>query len=986
MKIKHLLIPALALLVASCNNAAEENSTESQEKFEMKTTKDSKGREYTYVTNDPMKVRIYTLANGLKIYLTQNKNEPTIQTLIPVKAGSTYDPKETTGLAHYLEHLMFKGTQKLGTQNWEKESALLDQISNLYEQHKAETNPEKKKAIYAEIDRVSGEAAKFAISNEYDKAISTIGGSRTNAFTSNERTVYMNTIPANELERWIILERERFGALVMRFFHTELETVYEEFNRGQDQDGRKVYYAMFKNLFPGHPYGEQTTIGEAEHLKNPSMVNIRNYFDTYYAPNNMAICLSGDFEYEEAAELIEKHWGDMKANEGLTHPTFGKIPELSEIKRVTVLGPDKENVSLAFRLEGMNTKDADLGEILSQMLYNGKAGMLDLNLNQQQKVLQSYAYTNFMLDYGFLTMYATLRDGQSMEEAESLLLDQLNAIKKGEFEAETLEAIINNMKVEAIEKRESNWRAFDLMDAFISGKDWLEVSTKLNRLEKITKDDIVKFANERFADNYVAIYKKVGEDTNTKKVEKPQITPVDLNKSLTSDYLSEFSEIPSSELKPVFLDFDKDIKQDKLNNIDFRSIKNEDNELFNLMYVYEMGSNHDKVAALAFDYLEYLGTTKYSAEDLQKEFYKNGLRFGVYSGDRRTYVYMSGLKKSTEKGIELLEHILADAQPDSIAYVNFINGLMKKRADAKREKRRIQGAAMPAYAKYGKNNPVTNILSESELNEINPSQLTDKIHELTSMEHHIFYYGNQSGEEAKELVAKYHPKVESLKPIPASIPLVELDQTETKVHLVHWDQVQAEVLLVCKDQPFDVNIMPLADLYNSYYGRGLSSIVFQEIREAKGLAYTAYSSYVRPKTLNESYYLQSYFGAQSDKLGDAMTAMMELLNEMPQVENQFEASKKSIMKRIASDRRIKDRKFFTYLSYKQLGLNNDVRKTIYEEVQKADMASMKSFFDTHVKGRSYTIMVLGDRNQIDKSVLEKYGPVTELSMEDIFGY
>tara|TARA_B110000285_G_C15135857_1_gene626838 strand:+ start:154 stop:3120 length:2967 start_codon:yes stop_codon:yes gene_type:complete len=988
MKIRYLLIPAMAFALASCGSATEKDSkTGSSDKLEMKTNKDSKGREYSFVSNDPMKVRIYTLDNGLKIYLTQNKNEPTIQTLIPVKAGSTYDPKETTGLAHYLEHLMFKGTEKMGTQDWSKEAPLLDKISDLYEQHKEEQDPEKKKEIYAEIDKTSGEAAKFAISNEYDKAVSTIGGSRTNAFTSNERTVYMNTIPANELERWVMLERERFGALVMRFFHTELETVYEEFNRGQDQDGRKVYTAMFENLYPGHPYGEQTTIGEAEHLKNPSMVNIRNYFNTYYVPNNMAICLSGDFEYEEAAELIEKHWGDLKSSESLVHPTFPKIPELTEIKRVEVLGPDKENLSLAFRLDGLNSPDAELGEILSSLLYNGKAGLLDLNLNQQQKVIQSYAYTNFLLDYGLLTMAATPREGQSLEDAEKLLLAELDKIKKGEFEVETLEAMINNMKIQAIQKRESNsGRAFDLVGAFISGQDWLEVTTKMNRLESITKDQIVKFANDKFANNYVSVSKKIGEDLNTSKVDKPQITAVDLNKELTSNYLSELSALPSTELKPVFLDFDKDINHDKIGDIDFRSIKNEDNELFKLMYIFEMGSNNDKVGAMAFDYLEYAGTSKYTAEELQKEFYKNGLQFGVYSSERRTYVYMSGLKKSTEKGIELLEHIMADAQPDSIAFVNFVDGIMKKRQTDKREKGIIQRAAMPNYAKYGKNNPFTNIVAEEDLAKITPQDLTDKIHELGSYEHHIFYFGNESAEEAKTLVSKYHTKNTDLKALPPSIPMEELSINETKIYFVHRDQVQAEVLFLTKEEKFDAAIMPMADLYNSYYGSGLSSIIFQEIREAKGLAYTAYSNYSRPQTVNESFYLQSYVGTQADKLEDAMAAMVEILNDMPEVENQFEASKKSIMKRIASDRRIKDSKFFTYLSYKQLGINTDYRKTIYEAVQNADMASMKTFFDSKVKGKPYSIMVLGDRTKIDKSILGKYGQVTELSLEEIFGY
>jgi predicted Zn-dependent peptidase len=470
------------------------------------------------------------------------------------------------------------------------------------------------------------------------------------------------------------------------------------------------------------------------------------------------------------------------------------------------------------------------------------------------------------------------------------------------------------------------------------------------------------------------------------QVEKPQITPVPLNKEKTSDWLADFQAMPSADLKPVFLDFEKDIAHSEVNGIPFRSIKNNDNELFNFSYIFEMGSNNDKKAALAFDYLKYLGTSKYTPEELQKEFYANGLRFGVYSGDRRTYVYMSGLKKSTEKGIELLEHLLADAQPDSMAYVNFVNGILKKREDAKKEKWRIQYMAMPAYAKYGAQNPITNILTEEELKAINPSELTDLVHQLTGIEHHAFYYGQEDPNVIISLVEKHHPKYDKLQPVPASIDLTELDQNKTKVYVIHRDQVQAEVLLLSKDQKFDPELMPLANLYNSYYGRGLSSIVFQEIREAKGLAYTAYSSFSRPQSADESFYVQSYVGTQADKLEEALGAMYELMNNMPQVPNQLEASKKAILKRIASDRKIKDRKFFTYLSYKNLGIDYDIRKRIYEEVQKASMEDMQAFFDAHIKGNEYTIMVLGDKELIDKKVLEKYGSVEELSLEQLFGY
>ena len=253
---------------------------------------DAQGYSYEAVSNDPTGLRLYTLDNGLKVYLSQNHDEPKIQTYVAVRAGSSYDPADNTGLAHYLEHMLFKGTSEFGTQDWETEKIYLDSISDLFEKHKNETDPDRKKEIYREIDRISLEASNYAIASEYDKMVGSLGAQGTNAHTSNEETVYHNKIPANELEKWAKLEKDRFSELVLRLFHTELEAVYEEFNRGLDDDGRKKYYAMNKALFPNHPYGLQTTIGTSEHLKNPSMVAIHNYFNKYYVPNNMAVVLS----------------------------------------------------------------------------------------------------------------------------------------------------------------------------------------------------------------------------------------------------------------------------------------------------------------------------------------------------------------------------------------------------------------------------------------------------------------------------------------------------------------------------------------------------------------------------------------------------------------------------------------------------------------------------------------------------------------------
>ncbi|MBL4658458.1 MAG: insulinase family protein, partial [Flavobacteriales bacterium] len=291
-KIRNCFLLAVSLLAISLVSGCGGDDAPVDQYVAQTITED--GYTYEIVTNDDLKLRIYTLENGLKVYMSVNKDEPRIQTVIGIRAGSSYDPPETTGLAHYLEHMVFKGTERMGTQNWDEEKVLLQEIEDLYEAHRATDDADQKLAIYGKIDSVSNIAASYAIANEYDKMTSSIGAKGTNAFTSTELTGYINNIPSNEFEKWLKLEKERFSTLVLRLFHTELEAVYEEFNRSQDSDWSKMHHAMDKALYPNHPYGTQTTIGTSAHLKNPSLIKIREYFDTYYVANNMAMFLAGD--------------------------------------------------------------------------------------------------------------------------------------------------------------------------------------------------------------------------------------------------------------------------------------------------------------------------------------------------------------------------------------------------------------------------------------------------------------------------------------------------------------------------------------------------------------------------------------------------------------------------------------------------------------------------------------------------------------------
>ncbi|MDD3388171.1 MAG: insulinase family protein, partial [Prevotella sp.] len=180
----------------------------------------AKDYHYETVARDPMQSRIYTLDNGLKVYLSVNKEKPRLQTYIAVRTGSRNDPAETTGLAHYLEHVMFKGTTHFGTSNAAVEAPLLDSIQNRYEAYRRLTDPEARRKAYHGIDSLSHLAAQYNIPNEYDKLMAGLGSEGSNAYTSNDVTCYQEDIPSNEIDNWAKIQSDRFKNMVIRGFHT----------------------------------------------------------------------------------------------------------------------------------------------------------------------------------------------------------------------------------------------------------------------------------------------------------------------------------------------------------------------------------------------------------------------------------------------------------------------------------------------------------------------------------------------------------------------------------------------------------------------------------------------------------------------------------------------------------------------------------------------------------------------------------------------
>ncbi|MBQ1611769.1 MAG: insulinase family protein, partial [Muribaculaceae bacterium] len=405
---------------------------------------------------DATATQCYTLSNGLKVFLSVNPQSPRITAHIAVRTGSRNDPAETTGLAHYLEHLMFKGTKQFGTSNYAAEKPLLDTIEARYEQYRKVTDPALRKKLYHEIDSISQLAAQYNIPNEYDKLMTGIGGIGTNAYTSTDVTCYTEDIPANEVDRWARIQSDRFRNMVIRGFHTELEAVYEEYNIGIAKDQWKFFDAMNAKMFPTHPYGTQTTIGTQEHLKNPSITNIKNYFNNYYCPNNVAICMAGDMNPTEVIAILERYFGDWKPNYSMTRPEFPALKPLTAPVDTTVVGQEAEFMALGWRFGAGNALQTDTMDVVADLLSNGTAGLMDLDLNQTHEVMMSGAYSDMMTDYSMLMLIGYPNEGQTLEEVREKLLAEVDKLRRGDFDDDLLPSVVNNAKLGYLRSLDSN--------------------------------------------------------------------------------------------------------------------------------------------------------------------------------------------------------------------------------------------------------------------------------------------------------------------------------------------------------------------------------------------------------------------------------------------------------------------------------------------------------------------------------------------------
>ena len=942
----------------------------------------------TSYPGDPTATKCYTLSNGLKVFLSENHQSPRISAHIAVRTGSRNDPAETTGLAHYLEHLMFKGTKQYGTSNYAAEAALLDTIEARYEQYRRVTDPERRRVLYHEIDSISQLAAQYNIPNEYDKLMAGIGGIGTNAYTSTDVTCYTEDIPANEVDRWARIQSDRFQNMVIRGFHTELEAVYEEYNIGIAKDEWKLFEAMNAKMFPTHPYGTQTTIGTQEHLKNPSITNIKNYFNNYYCPNNVAICMAGDFNPDEVIDILERHFGSWKPNNNLYRPEFAELQPITAPVDTVVMGQEAEFVALGWRFGAGNSLQCDTMDIVADMLSNGTAGLMDLNLNQPMKVMMSGAYSDAMTDYSMLMVLGYPNEGQTLEQVRELMLGEIAKLRAGDFDDDLLVSVVNNKKLNYLRALDNNGaRTRQLVNAYINHVEWQQEVGKLDRMAGMNKQQIIDFANRYLNNNFVCVYKRMGEDTTAKKIDKPAITPIPTNRDKQSDFVRNILGETVEPIQPQFVDYNTEMTVTKTSKgLPLLYKQNTLDDLFQLSAKYDFGNTADNRYDIALSYLDYLGTKKLTPQQFKQQMYKLACNVSFNVGENESYLTLSGLSENMPAALKLVEDLLANAKVDNEAYQSMVDLIIKSRNDAKTNQEECFNR-LNEYGMYGPRNEYTNIMSAQQLRDTNPAELLNLVKGLNTMQHSIIYYGPMTQQELDKCLKKNHKTKKNLAAVPVGTDYMEQKTPKTEILLAPYEAKNIYMVQYHNEgTKWAPEHAAAINLFNEYFGGGMNGIVFQELREARGLAYSAAAYYRQPSKITHPEFAMTYIITQNDKMMDCIREFNNIVGTIPQSEGAFQLAKESLMKKLASRRTVRGAVLNSYLSAQKMGIDYDINSLVYKTLPNLKLQDIVNFEQQSMANKPYRYLILGDEKELDIEALEKIAPIRRLTLEEIFGY
>ena len=938
----------------------------------------------------PLEVKSFTLDNGLTVWLNEDHTQSSVFGAVAVKAGAKESP--ATGIAHYFEHIMFKGTDKIGTTDFASEKVYLDSIAQKYDLLAQTSDEAERKEIQKEINRISIAAANYAIPNEFSTLISKMGGSGLNAGTSFDYTVYHNTFVPQYIDQWLELNSERLINPVFRLFQSELETVYEEKNMYNDMMMEVAFDKLLERSFQPHPY-QYPILGLTEHLKNPDLSEMEKFYRDYYVAGNMGLVLIGDFDAEKVIPVIKEKFGRIpagKAPENAVDP----IPAFKGKETERLLIPIPVVKIAAFIWRGVPNRSSDelkLKAVVKLLSNSGGTGFLDL-LGTDGKLLQAEIGSETLNDAGIIfAMVMPKLLFQSYGKAEKLVLNEINRIKKGDFTDEDLESVKLEMKRQFATMLETfQNKAWTMLEVFSQGKEWDDYLKEMGGIDQLTKADIVEVANQYFTDDYLYFTKKTGR-YDLEDVKKPGFAPIiPPNSNESSEYAKNLIEEANRNpvVRPRTVDFEKDVTMaDVTPLVTLYAKENPVNAIFRMQLNFRKGKLADPMVAPMSQYVNDLYTDSLSYKELNRGLQKLGGTVNFGANDDAFTVVVNGFEENLEPILKYVAHFMQQVTSDKKALKRVVSAEKVNSKAAKKEPSDI-AEALFSYATNGKQSIYLTSPTAKEIKKKGKEGLLDVFRSVIQTECDVHYSGNLPIEKVKNLVISYFDpqNITQKADKPVELPLQRYDKPV--IFVLDNPKAKQSIIYSYTFCPtvIDPNFVSASRLFNNYFGGDMSSVMFQEIREFRSFAYGAYSQYIRPGIVNKDNgsYLLCCLSTQSDKTMEALSVLDSLLTNMPQNSEKLSDAKQSLRNSINNNYPSFRNVSSQIASLKRQGFEGDINSFVLDHLNQLDMDQIIEFYNKNLKENTTCYIITGNMKQVDMQALKQLGEIRTLTVKDVF--
>ncbi|MBN2546769.1 MAG: insulinase family protein [Spirochaetes bacterium] len=940
-----------------------------------------------------LKVKKYILDNGLTVYLNEDHTASKVYGAVVVKAGSKHDPEDCTGMAHFLEHMIFKGTQELGTIDYEKEKSYLEEISDLYDKlHKIRSGDEnnlEREQIYKKINELSIEASKYETPNDFASLIQSIGGDDFNANTHYDRTVYHSAFPSSQTEKWLELYSHVLSNPVFRLYQAENEVVKEEKNRSLNSHPNHFFAEMKKYFFKVHPYGKIDTLGDVDHICYIPVSKMKEFYNTYYVANNMALILSGDIDTDKILPVIKNCFS--RFNSGLV-PKFKEYKEKNfngrELVVKNVYGPERGVI--AFRT--VNTAHIDILKmlILKNMLLNSnKTGLLNKFIINNEVDDFSISFWSGLEESGFFIYYWPKAYKMSSNKIENAVIESINKIKNGECSIETFNASKHNVELSLIEDFEDlKSRTYNIIDSYLTNIEWEDYLKAVNSVSDITKEEFLKTINQYFNKNYFVFNAHSDWDnTRIKKVINLPYKEIPSNSNTSSNYSKKFINLPKDDKKPKFIDYKKDVKIIQLkDNLKLYHTKNPINNKFELSLYFMNGICQSPNLEYAADYMKRIGPKGTNPKDFKLKMESIGCNYSFGQNDQFFIINLYGAEENIEKGMELLNELITNPEHDEKILKNYIKEVMDHRNNY--EKDYVPSRALVEYLKFKKQSRFLTRATNSMLNKFKPGDLFNEINNALSYKAGITFTGYTDVNKVAELISNKFNFIKDLKDVKC---LANRRYNELKEDSIfyynNYNKNIGSIYFFIPGENFNINELSKANAFNEYFCGTHSSVLFKEIRELRSLAYAVWGNYYTAMNTNNTIgYLYGYISFKMDKLNDVVEVLMDILKNMSRDSEKINSIKECLLNQVFlcnSNFRCMP---FSVFNYELLGLDKDANEILYNNYKNINLEDIDGFYKKNILNKKISILILGSSDFINIERLSKLGALSELRKVELYKY